>query len=84
MGLTSRNFLGIIPSRPTANRMRVWPYRVTRVTEKIEITAPAASTVLQIWLPVISFRISANPASPWVCLKNSTGLAARPAAATAM
>ena len=25
-----------------ANRMRVWPYSVTSVTEKIEITAPAA------------------------------------------
>ena len=35
-GLTLAKIFGSIPSRPMANRMRVWPYRVTRVTEKIE------------------------------------------------
>ena len=45
-GLTLANIDGSRPSRPIANRMRVCPYIVTRVTEKIEITAPAASTVL--------------------------------------
>ena len=36
-----------MPSRPIANRMRVWPYSVTRVTEKIEMTAPRARIVPQ-------------------------------------
>ena len=43
-GLTFANSGGSSPSRPMANRMRVWPYMVTSVTEKIEITAPAART----------------------------------------
>ena len=42
-GLTFANIDGSSPSRPIANRMRVWPYITTSVTEKIEITAPAAS-----------------------------------------
>ncbi len=41
-GLTLANIDGSRPSRPIANRMRVWPYITTSVTEKIEITAPAA------------------------------------------
>ena len=46
-GLTLANIEGSNPSRPMANRIRVDPYSVTRVTEKIEMTAPAASTVPQ-------------------------------------
>ncbi|CAB4886889.1 unannotated protein [freshwater metagenome] len=46
-----------------ANRMRVCPYIVTRVTEKIEITAPAARIVAGHARPVTFRRISANPAS---------------------
>ena len=45
-GFTLANIDGSNPSRPIANRMRVCPYIVTRVTEKIEITAPAARIVL--------------------------------------
>jgi len=77
------NFFGTRPSRPTANRMRVCPYSVTRVTEKIETTAPAARIVPHIGLPVTSSRIFDSPASPAASEeKNSTGLAARPAVAT--
>ena len=46
-GLTLANIDGSSPSRPMANRIRVDPYKVTRVTEKIEMTAPAANTVPQ-------------------------------------
>ena len=46
-GLTLANIDGSRPSRPIANRIRVEPYSVTRVTEKIEMTAPTASTVPQ-------------------------------------
>ena len=46
-GLTLANIDGSRPSRPIANRIRVDPYSVTRVTEKIEMTAPAANTVPQ-------------------------------------
>ena len=34
--------------------MRVWPYRVTSVTENTEITAPAERIVAQIGVPVTS------------------------------
>ena len=51
------------PSRLIENRMRVCPYSVTRVTEKIEITAPAARMVPQTVVPVMSLRIWARPAS---------------------
>ena len=61
-GLTLANIAGSRPSRPIANRMRVWPYRVTRVTEKIEITAPAAKTVPPGAAMMFS-RITARPAS---------------------
>ena len=54
-----------MPSRPIANRMRVWPYSVTRVTEKIEMTAPRARIVPQIGVPVTFSRIFARPASDW-------------------
>ena len=43
--------------------MRVWPYSVTRVTLKIEITAPAASTVPGHDAPTTFSRIAASPAS---------------------
>ena len=60
-GLTRANICGSMPSRPMANRMRVWPYSVTRVTEKIEMTAPRARIVPQTVLPVTSSRICARP-----------------------
>ena len=62
-GLTLANIDGSRPSRPIANRMRVCPYIVTSVTEKIEITAPAARTVLAHWLLVMLSRMTARPAS---------------------
>ena len=52
-----------MPSRPIANRMRVWPYSTIRVTLKIEMTAPAASTVAGQVEPVTFSRIAASPAS---------------------
>ena len=63
-GLTFANVLGSSPSRPIANRMRVWPYIVTSVTEKIEITAPADRIVPGQDAPTTSCRILASPASP--------------------
>ena len=61
-GLTLANIDGSSPSRPIANRMRVWPYITTRVTEKIEITAPAARSVLaQVVPPVIIFQDHRQP-----------------------
>lgn len=45
-GFTFANRAGSSPSRPIANRIRVWPYMVTSVTVKIETTAPAARIVL--------------------------------------
>jgi hypothetical protein len=45
--------------------MRVWPYSVTRVTEKIEMTAPRARIVPQIGVPVTFSRIFARPASDY-------------------
>jgi hypothetical protein len=68
-GLTRANIRGSMPSRPIANRMRVCPYRVTSVTEKIEITAPTARIVAQIGVPVTFSRICARPASD--CPSNS-------------
>ena len=61
--LTLAKIFGSMPSRPMANRMRVWPYMVTRVTEKIEITAPTARMVAQTVLPVMISRIFDRPAS---------------------
>ena len=64
--------------------MRVWPYKVTRVTEKTEI-APAARIVAQTAVPVTFSRIFARPASPASSVPNhSVGSAARPASATRM
>src|SRR5882757_878134 len=57
LGFTLANIAGNRPSRPIANRMRVWPYIVTRVTEKIEMSDDAATTVLQPVDPVTSSRI---------------------------
>src|SRR6478609_7669831 len=62
-GFTLWNTSGIMPSRDIANRMRVWPYTETRVTLKIEMIAPAASTVPGQDCPVTSSRIFARPAS---------------------
>ncbi len=62
-GLTFANIDGSRPSRPIANRMRVWPYITTSVTEKIEITAPAARMVLAQVPPVMFSRITDSPAS---------------------
>ena len=63
LGFTFANSDGSSPSRPIANRMRVWPYIVTSVTEKIEITAPAARIVLAQVPSVTLSRITARPAS---------------------
>ena len=83
MAFTSVNRRDTMPSRLMENRMRVCPYSDTRVTEKIEITAPAARIVLHTSLPVMSLRIWASPASAASGEeKNATGLAARPAIAT--
>ena len=57
-----KNF-GSMPSRPIANRMRVCPYKVTKVTEKMEMTAPADNTMDGQVDPVTSSRIWARPAS---------------------
>ena len=63
-GFTLANIDGSRPSRPMANRMRVWPYITTSVTEKIEITAPAARMVLaQVWPCRMFSRITDSPAS---------------------
>ncbi len=62
-GFTLWKISGIIPSRDIANRMRVWPYTETRVTLKIEMIAPAASTVPGHDAPVTSSRIFDSPAS---------------------
>lgn len=43
---------GSTPSEPIVNRMRVCPYIVTSVTEKMEITAPAARIVAGTCEPV--------------------------------
>ena len=63
---TVANREGSSPSRPMANKMRVWPYMETRVTLKIEITAPAASIVLARLPWVTLSRMVASPASCWV------------------
>ena len=62
-GLTLVKVFGSSPSRPIANRMRVWPYIVTRTTEKIETTAPRAMIVPAQVLPVTSFATFASTAS---------------------
>ena len=63
-GLTLANIDGSRPSRPIANRMRVWPYITTSVTEKIEITAPAARIVLPRSIRSVMFsRMTESPAS---------------------
>ena len=54
---------GMTPSVLIVKRMRVWPYIVTRVIEKIEMTAPAARIVPGMPEPVTSLRIWASPAS---------------------
>ncbi len=56
-GFTFANVAGSSPSRPIVNRIRVWPYSVTSVTENIEITAPAATMVLPAVLPVMWSKI---------------------------
>ena len=62
-GLTFANVAGSRPSRPIVNRMRVWPYNVTSVTEKIDITAPADTRVLPAVFPVMWSKITASTAS---------------------
>ena len=62
-GFRRLNSEGIMPSRPIANRIRVCPYMPTRVTLKIEITAPALITVAGQVSPVTFSRIAARPAS---------------------
>ena len=79
-GLTFANVAGSRPSRPIVNRMRVWPYNVTRVTEKIDITAPAATMVLPAVFPVMWSRITASTASS--PLKSCHGWAPNAATAT--
>jgi hypothetical protein len=61
-GLTFANIDGSSPSRPIANRMRVCPYITTSETEKMEITAPAATIVLGQVVPVMFSRMTASPA----------------------
>src|SRR3984885_10217709 len=62
-GFTFAKVAGSSPSRPIVNRIRVWPYNVTSVTENIEITAPAATMVLPAVLPVMWSKITASTAS---------------------
>ncbi len=62
-GFTFANIAGKSPSRPMVNRMRVWPYSVTRVTEKMDITAPADTSVPPKVLPVMWSKITASTAS---------------------
>ena len=82
-GLTRANDFGSRPSRPMANRMRVCPYIVTRVTEKIEMTAPADRMVPGQVAPTTSSRILARPASPCsVSLNASHGCVPRADTAT--
>jgi hypothetical protein len=85
-GLTLANIGGSSPSRPIANRIRVWPYMTTSVTEKIEITAPAARIVLaQVWPCRMFSRITESPASAWSSPpKASASWVPRPANATRM
>ncbi len=54
---------GSMPSRLIANRILVCPYSVTRVTEKMEMIAPAAMTVPGHDEPTTFCRICASPAS---------------------
>ncbi len=61
-GATFANAFGMSPSRPMAYRMRVWPNSVTSVTEKIDTTAPAASTVAGHVAPRTSPRMTDRPA----------------------
>ncbi len=61
-GFTFANVAGSSPSRPIVNKIRVWPYNVTSVTENIEITAPAATMVLPAVLPVMWSKITASTA----------------------
>ena len=56
-GFTRAKIGGSIRSRPIVKRMRVCPYMTTSVMLKIEMTAPAASTVLGHVDPVTSSRI---------------------------
>ncbi len=85
-GLTLANIDGSSPSRPIANRMRVWPYITTSVTEKIEITAPAARIVLaQVEPPRTFSRMTDSPASACSSDPNaSASCVPRPANATRM
>jgi len=64
LGLTLVKTFGSRPSRPIANRMRVWPYIVTSTTEKIEMTAPSAMIAPAQVPPVTSLAIRASTASP--------------------
>ncbi|CFR93466.1 Uncharacterised protein [Mycobacterium tuberculosis] len=61
-GFTFANRAGSSPSRPIANRIRVWPYMVTSVTVKIETTAPAARIVLAHSPCVTLSKMMASPA----------------------
>ena len=66
-----------------ANRIRVWPYSETRVTEKIEITAPAARMVPGTAEPVMFSMITESPAFCCSSLENSSsGWDPTPAIAT--
>ena len=62
-GFTRESSGGSIPSRLIENRIRLWAYIVTRVTLKIEMTAPAARTIPGQLAPVTCVRIAASPAS---------------------
>ena len=84
LGFTLVNTFGSIPSRPMANRMRVWPYMTTRTTEKIEITAPRAIRVGAHWLPVTSAAMLARTASAPAPSNSSQGRAPIAAAVTRM
>jgi hypothetical protein len=80
VGLIRWKTSGSIPSRPMANRMRVCPYSTTRVTLKIEMVAPAASTAAGQPDPVMLRMITARAASwPANC---PYGCAPIPASAT--
>ena len=81
-GFTLVKTFGSIPSRPIANRMRVWPYMTTSTTEKIEMTAPRAINVGAHWLPVTSAAMPASTASAPSPSKSSHGRAPIAAAVT--